>query len=119
MESRACGELPADVDYIGGAEQRRTKMGRKGSQGEDGRCAGPWRRRRIRITRVVPGLVKVAGTGWGEYLFVEVRTDEGVTGWGEITTTTKVANRAVADVVWRLNDLIGGDDPSRIELIWH
>lgn len=73
----------------------------------------------MRITRVVPWLVQVFGTGWGEYLFVEVRTDEGVTGWGEITTTTKVANRAVADVVWRLNDLIVGDDPSRIELIWH
>jgi galactonate dehydratase len=73
----------------------------------------------IRITAVTPWLVTVEGTGWGEYLFVEVRTDQGITGWGEITTTTKIANRAVADVVRQLNELIVGDDPTRIELIWH
>ncbi len=73
----------------------------------------------MRITRIVPWLVKVQSTGWGEYLFVEVRTDDGVTGWGEITTTTKVANRAVAAIVCQLNDLLVGEDPSRIELIWH
>jgi galactonate dehydratase len=73
----------------------------------------------IKITGVVPWLVTVEGTGWGEYMFVEVRTDQGITGWGEITTTTKIANRAVADVVRQLNELIVGDDPTRIELIWH
>jgi galactonate dehydratase len=73
----------------------------------------------IKITAVVPWLVTVESTGWGEYLFVEVRTDQGITGWGEITTTTKIANRAVADVVRQLNELIVGDDPTRIELIWH
>ena len=41
----------------------------------------------------------------GEYLFVEVRTDAGVSGWGEITTTTKVANRAVAALLRQLNAL--------------
>ena len=44
----------------------------------------------MKITKVVPRLVKAAGTYWGEHFFVEVRTDEGVTGWGEITTTTKM-----------------------------
>ena len=38
----------------------------------------------MKITKLVPWLVKAAGTFWGEYFFVEVRTDEGVTGWGEI-----------------------------------
>jgi galactonate dehydratase len=73
----------------------------------------------IKITALVPWLVRVESTGWGEYLFVEVRNDQGITGWGEITTTTKIANRAVADVVRQLNELIVGDDPTRIELIWH
>jgi galactonate dehydratase len=73
----------------------------------------------IKITAVVPWLVTAESTGWGEYLFVEVRTDQGITGWGEITTTTKIANRAVADVVRLLNELIVGDDPTKIELIWH
>ena len=31
----------------------------------------------MKITSIVPWLVKFEGTGWGEYLFVEVRTDEG------------------------------------------
>ena len=73
----------------------------------------------MKITKLVPWLVKAPGTYWGEYFFVEVRTDEGVTGWGEITTTTKVANRAVAGMIRQLNDLVVGDDPAEIERIWH
>src|SRR5215475_6955631 len=57
----------------------------------------------MKITRLVPWLVKAPGTYWGEYFFVEVRTDEGVTGWGEITTTTKIANRSVARMIRELN----------------
>ena len=37
----------------------------------------------MKITKLVPWLVKAAGTYWGEYFFVEVRTDEDVTGWVE------------------------------------
>ena len=73
----------------------------------------------MKITKLVPWLVKAAGTYWGEYFFVEVRTDEGVTGWGEITTTTKIANRAVAGIVHELNELLVGEDPSQIERLWH
>jgi galactonate dehydratase len=73
----------------------------------------------MKITEVVPWLVRAPGTFWGEYFFVEVRTDEGVTGWGEITTTTRMANRAVAPIIRRVNDLLVGDDPSRIEDTWH
>ncbi|BCP55258.1 mandelate racemase [Kaistia sp. 32K] len=73
----------------------------------------------MKITKIVPWLVKADRGYWGEYLFVEVRTDEGISGWGEITTTTKPANRAVAGILRQLNDLIVGDDPLRIEQIWH
>jgi galactonate dehydratase len=73
----------------------------------------------VRIVELVPWLVRAPGTFWGEYFFVEVRTDEGVTGWGEITTTTRMANRAVAGIVRRVNDLLVGDDASRIEDTWH
>ncbi len=59
----------------------------------------------MKITGVKPWLVRVGTRNWGEYLFVEVNTDEGITGWGEITTTTKVANRALATIVRQLNDL--------------
>ncbi|MBV9811681.1 MAG: hypothetical protein JO326_02960, partial [Acetobacteraceae bacterium] len=73
----------------------------------------------MKITKLVPWLVKATGTYWGEYFFVEVRTDQGVTGWGEITTTTKVANRAVAGIIRQLNDLLVGEDPGQIERLWH
>lgn len=54
-----------------------------------------------------------------EYIFVEVNTDEGITGWGEITGTFPQANRAVCAMTRHLNDLIVGDDPRLIEKIWH
>jgi galactonate dehydratase len=73
----------------------------------------------MKITEVVPWLVGSEGTGWGEYLFVEVRTDEGVSGWGEITTTTPTANRGIAAMVRQVNDLLTSDDPARIEDTWH
>ena len=73
----------------------------------------------MKITKLIPWLVKAPGTYWGEYFFVEVRTDEGLSGWGEITTTTKIANRAVAGIIRQLNDLLVGEDPSQIERLWH
>ncbi len=73
----------------------------------------------MKITGVRPWLVKASTSYWGEYLFVEVTTDEGVSGWGEITSTTKSANRALAAILRQVGDRILGDDPSRIEYIWH
>lgn len=73
----------------------------------------------MRITKITPWLVKAPGTYWGEFFFVEVQTDEGVTGWGEITTTNRMANRAVAGMIRQLGDLLVGDDPTRIEDTWH
>ena len=73
----------------------------------------------MKITAIQPWLVRAPGTHWREYFFVQVTTDEGITGWGEVTTTSKMANRAVAGMIGQLNDLLVGDDPSQIELIWH
>src|SRR4051794_12877108 len=73
----------------------------------------------MKNTAIIPRLVKAKSSYWGEYLFIEGRTDEGLSGWGEITTTTKIANRAVAGMVRQLNGLLVGDDPARIEQIWN
>ena len=73
----------------------------------------------MKITSIKPWLVKVEGSFWGEYFFIEVQTDAGITGWGEITTTTLTANRAVAGIIEKLNDLLIGEDPSHIEKIWN
>lgn len=73
----------------------------------------------MKITGVRPWLVKASSSYWGEYLFVEVTTDEGISGWGEITSTTKIANRALAAILKQLSAEIEGEDPSRIERLWH
>src|SRR3954466_12992569 len=52
----------------------------------------------MKITSLRPWLIKADASCWGEYLFVEVTTDEGVSGGGEITTTTRLANRALATI---------------------
>jgi galactonate dehydratase len=72
----------------------------------------------MKITGVRPWLVKSSGY-WGEYLFVEVTTDEGITGWGEITTTTKIANRALCAILRRIDAIVVGEDPANIERLWH
>lgn len=54
-----------------------------------------------------------------EYVFVEVSTDEGVTGWGEITGTSAIANRSVCAALRHVSDLVSGDDPRLIEMIWN
>lgn len=73
----------------------------------------------MKITGVRPWLVKASSSYWGEYLFVEVTTDEGISGWGEITSTTKIANRALAAILKQVSGQLEGEDPSRIERLWH
>lgn len=73
----------------------------------------------MKITGVRPWLIKSTASYWGEFLFVEVTTDEGVAGWGEITTTTYVANRALCQMLKQISKFIEGDDPAHIERIWH
>ncbi len=55
-----------------------------------------------------------------ELLFTQIDTDEGVTGWGEVTTYPGVAgNRAVAHMIREVGETIIGRDPAHIERIWH
>lgn len=73
----------------------------------------------MKITGVTPWLIKTEASYWGEFLFVEVTTDEGISGWGEITTTTFVANRALCVMLRQIGSIVAGDDPAHIERIWH
>src|SRR3954451_5993420 len=73
----------------------------------------------MKITSVRPWLIKSDASYWGEYLFVEVTTDEGVSGWGEITTTTRLANRALCTILRQIGVAVTGEDPARIEHLWH
>ena len=79
----------------------------------------------MKITGVRPWIVETPSYGdprrpANNLVFVEVSTDEGLTGWGEITTYPgDVANRVVAGVIRDAAELIVGKDPSQIELLWN
>jgi len=54
------------------------------------------------------------------YVFVQVETDEGLTGWGEITTYPgPVANRTIVAALCEVDEFLRGEDPMQIEAIWH
>jgi galactonate dehydratase len=53
-------------------------------------------------------------TGWRNWLFVKVYTDEGVTGVGECSGWPRVIETAVHD----LSSLVIGEDPRHIERLW-
>lgn len=66
-----------------------------------------------------PGAGVVRDPGQRAFIFVQVDTDEGVTGWGEVTTYPgPVANRAVAAYINEIGEWLRGEDPSHIEAIW-
>jgi galactonate dehydratase len=73
----------------------------------------------MKITGVTPWLINSNASYWGEFLFVEVTTDEGITGWGEITTTTRIANRTLRSMLQQIGLIIAGEDPVNIERLWH
>jgi galactonate dehydratase len=73
----------------------------------------------MKITGITPWLIKSKASYWGEFLFVEVTTDEGITGWGEITTTTFIANRGLTAMLRQIGPMMVGEDPAQIERLWH
>ena len=67
-----------------------------------------------------PGAGVVRDPGNRVFVFVQVDTDAGITGWGEVTTYPgPVANRAVAAYINEVGELLRGEDPAQIEAIWH
>lgn len=84
----------------------------------------------MKITRITPWIVtgppaeaggsSADGSSQLSYVFVQVATDEGLTGWGEVTTYPgSVANRVIAAALREVDTFLRGDDPSQIEAIWH
>ncbi|MDP7484728.1 MAG: mandelate racemase/muconate lactonizing enzyme family protein [Dehalococcoidia bacterium] len=67
-----------------------------------------------------PGGTEVrAGTN-RTFVFIQVDTDEGITGWGEITTYPgPVANGAIAAFVNQIGSWLIGENPEDIERIWN
>src|ERR671936_2289798 len=54
------------------------------------------------------------------YVFVQVETDEGLTGWGEVTTYPgAVANRAIVAALCEVDQFLRDQDATQIEATWH
>src|SRR5581483_9063335 len=96
-------------------------------------CGRP-RRVPMKITRVAPWIVDGppeeqrpavpgrvnAGAHLQQYVFVQVDTDEGLTGWGEVTSYPGgLPNRAVAAYLREAEPLLVGQDPMHVEALWH
>ena len=66
-----------------------------------------------------PGTDEVRDATNRTFVFIQVDTDEGITGWGEITTYPgAVANGAVAAFVNQIGKWLIGENPEDIERIW-
>ena len=66
-----------------------------------------------------PGAGDVRDPGRRAFIFVQVDTDEGITGWGEVTTYPgPVANGAVAAYIDQIGAWLEGENPENIEALW-
>ena len=84
----------------------------------------------MKITKVTPWLVSFpweVRTGVEQKLetrdrqlvFVQVDTDEGITGWGEVTTYPgPVANRAMVAMIGQVSDFLAGENANEFERLW-
>ncbi len=84
----------------------------------------------MKISKVKPWIVRIPwnkwhsnpseGEGTRDLVFVQVDTDEGLTGWGEITTYPgDSANKAIAAFVDQIGENLKGQPVESIELIWN
>jgi galactonate dehydratase len=78
----------------------------------------------MKITRIRPwhvsGPAADGATGKLTYVFVQVETDAGLTGWGEITTYPgTIANRTIVAALREVDTFLRGEDACQIERLWH
>lgn len=67
-----------------------------------------------------PGADEIRDPSERGFVFVQVDTDEGITGWGEVTTYPgTIANRAISAYIDQIGTLLIGDNPENIEAIWN
>jgi galactonate dehydratase len=74
-------------------------------------CIRPWH---------VTGPAADGASGKLSYVFVQVETDAGLTGWGEITTYPgTIANQTIVAALREVDGFLRGEDAGAIEAVWH
>src|SRR5260370_18143390 len=91
---------------------RRCPRRRGGTRRTPGReCRGQQQPMKVTHFDVFP-----VQAGWRTWVFIRLRTDDGVEGWGEATTV--FADAAVLGALEDLREFVIGIDPTRIEEFW-
>jgi L-alanine-DL-glutamate epimerase-like enolase superfamily enzyme len=89
--------------------------------GQD-RATGKARITEIKVYVVVPELPRnlpgVPQGGW-QWTFVQIDTDQGVTGWGEASHPGNRGAFITGRAVLEIRDALIGEDTADIERIWH
>jgi galactonate dehydratase len=75
----------------------------------------------VKITDLKVYVVEVSGRGSADeaWTFVQLDTDEGITGFGEATNYPGNGSLIVADALRRSAEFIVGEDPADINRLWH
>ena len=68
---------------------------------------------------VNPPLPEYGSSSEREWTFVQIDTDEGITGWGEATNYPGGGSFLTAQAVLMLKKILVGEDPAQIEPLWH
>ncbi|MEZ4859785.1 MAG: mandelate racemase/muconate lactonizing enzyme family protein [Caldilineaceae bacterium] len=73
----------------------------------------------IKAYVVTPPLPEYGSSSEREWTFVQIETDEGITGWGEATNYPGRGSFLTAQAVLMQKDILVGEDPADIERLWH
>ena len=78
----------------------------------------------MKITDVKAWVVDPPGpvygsTGERQWTFVRIDTDEGISGWGEATSSPRRGSFMTAQAVLAMKEALVGEDPVNIEPLWH
>ena len=78
----------------------------------------------MKITDVKAWVVEPQGTFPGstmerQWTFVRIDTDEGISGWGEATSSPRRGSFLTAQAILAMKEALVGEDPVNIEPLWH
>ena len=78
----------------------------------------------MKITDIKAFVVEPPGPAFGStmdrhWTFVRIDTDEGISGWGEATSSPRRGSFLTAQAVLAMKEALVGEDPVNIEPLWH